>query len=144
MSLSVLTKNLNWENLIKNLVTFNFIMGVHWKILFFQGGGRTRTKRGGGAGFGQISDLKEEGGLVKKDGVFSPSFWKIRCMPWHYQISWLPSKYEFFRNDCVQKFFKEFYQTNDFRLKIFRNKKVFEKISYWVETDASGQSPFQK
>ena len=29
MSLSVLTKNLNWESLIKNLVTFNFIMGVH-------------------------------------------------------------------------------------------------------------------
>ena len=29
MSLSVLTKNLNWERLIKNLVTFNFIMGVH-------------------------------------------------------------------------------------------------------------------
>ena len=29
MSLSVLTKNLNWENLIKNLVTFNVIMGVH-------------------------------------------------------------------------------------------------------------------
>ena len=29
MLLSVLTKNLNWESLTKNLVTFNFIMGVH-------------------------------------------------------------------------------------------------------------------
>ena len=29
MFLSVLTKNLNWESLTKNLVTFNFIMGVH-------------------------------------------------------------------------------------------------------------------
>ena len=35
MFLSVLTKNLNWESLTKNLVNFNFIMGVHWKILFF-------------------------------------------------------------------------------------------------------------
>ena len=29
MFLSVLTKNLNWEKLTKNLVNFNFIMGVH-------------------------------------------------------------------------------------------------------------------
>ena len=30
MFLSVLTKNLNWESLTKNLVTFNFnIMGLH-------------------------------------------------------------------------------------------------------------------
>ena len=35
MFLSVLTKNLNWESSTKNLVDFNFIMGVHWKIWFF-------------------------------------------------------------------------------------------------------------
>ena len=29
MYLSVLTKNLNWEILTKNLVTLNFIMEVH-------------------------------------------------------------------------------------------------------------------
>ena len=29
MFLSILSKNLNWESLTKNLVTFNFIMGVH-------------------------------------------------------------------------------------------------------------------
>ena len=29
MFFSVLTKNLNWEILTKNLVTFNFVMGVH-------------------------------------------------------------------------------------------------------------------
>ena len=29
MFLSVLTKNLIWESLTKNLVNFNFIMGVH-------------------------------------------------------------------------------------------------------------------
>ena len=29
MFLSVLTKNLNWESLTKNLFTFKFIMGVH-------------------------------------------------------------------------------------------------------------------
>ena len=32
MFLSVLTKNLNWESLTKNLVTFNFVIGVHRKI----------------------------------------------------------------------------------------------------------------
>ena len=35
MFLSVLT-NLNRESLTKNLVNFNFIMGVHWKIQFFR------------------------------------------------------------------------------------------------------------
>ena len=39
MFLSVLTKKLNWESSTKNIVTFNFIMGVHWKIWFFQGVG---------------------------------------------------------------------------------------------------------
>ena len=44
MFFSILTKNLNWENLIKKLVTFKRwngikdgifnIMGVHWKIRF--------------------------------------------------------------------------------------------------------------
>ena len=29
MFLSILTKNLNWESLTKNLVNFNLIMGVH-------------------------------------------------------------------------------------------------------------------
>ena len=29
MFLSVLTNNLNWESLYKNVVNFNFIMGVH-------------------------------------------------------------------------------------------------------------------
>ena len=29
MFLFVLTKNLNWESLTKNLVNFNFIIGVH-------------------------------------------------------------------------------------------------------------------
>ena len=44
---SVLTKNLNWGFLIKNLVNFkrwsgikdeNFNMGVHWKVQFLAGG----------------------------------------------------------------------------------------------------------
>ena len=29
MFLSVLTNNLNWKSVTKNLVTFNFKMGVH-------------------------------------------------------------------------------------------------------------------
>ena len=35
MFLSVLTKKLNWESLTKHLITFNFIMGFHWKIWFY-------------------------------------------------------------------------------------------------------------
>ena len=45
MFLPVLTKNLNWESLTKNLVTFNFIMRVHWKIWFFQGATQTESGR---------------------------------------------------------------------------------------------------
>ena len=48
--LSVLTKNLNWKSLTKNLVTFNFIMGVHLKI--FLGGGVHELKVAGGGGGG--------------------------------------------------------------------------------------------
>ena len=46
MFFSVMTKNLNWENSTKNLVTFkrwdavnDNIMRVHWKIRSFFGGG---------------------------------------------------------------------------------------------------------
>ena len=35
MFFSVLTKNLNWEILTKNLVTFNFVMGFTEKSDFF-------------------------------------------------------------------------------------------------------------
>ena len=62
MFLSALTKNLNWESLTKNLVTFSFIMGVHWKIWFFSGGVGTQTQSGQwGEGVGQFSDLKGKG-----------------------------------------------------------------------------------
>ena len=72
MFLYVITKNLNWEVLTKNLVTFkrwngmrmkNFsIMGVHWKIWFLEEEGLTenqyiwgsRLKRGE---LGHISNL---------------------------------------------------------------------------------------
>ena len=41
MFLSVLTKNLNWESLTKNLVTFNFVIILFTeKSDFFRGGGR--------------------------------------------------------------------------------------------------------
>ena len=98
MFLSVLTKNLNWESLTKNLVTFNFIMGVHWKIWFFLGGKGTRTKSGRwGKGVGQFSDLRGKKVWSKRRDVLSHSFWKTGRMPWHYQISWLPNKYKSLR-----------------------------------------------
>ena len=65
MFFSVLTKNLNWEILTKNLVTFkrwtgvkdkNFdIMEVHWKIQFL---GRVSPKNNIWGNY-----LKREGGL---------------------------------------------------------------------------------
>ena len=49
MLLSVLTKNLNWESLTKNLVTFYFnIMGFTEKNFFFRGEGVYKLKQGGG------------------------------------------------------------------------------------------------
>ena len=71
MFLSVLTKNLNWKSWTKNLVTFNFIMGVHWKIWFFLvGEGVHELKVGGGRGW-TVFRFKGEVSLVKKDRVFS-------------------------------------------------------------------------
>ena len=46
MFISVLT-NLNWESWTKNLVNFNFIMGVHWNIWFFRGQGGSFQNYGG-------------------------------------------------------------------------------------------------
>ena len=46
MFLSILSKNLNWESLTKNLITFNFIMGFTEKSDFFRGRGGAQTKSG--------------------------------------------------------------------------------------------------
>ena len=70
MFFSVITKNLNWKILTKNLVTFKRWDGVkdekfltiHWKNLIFMG----RV-------IGQFADLTG-GGLVKKrEGVWYPN-----------------------------------------------------------------------
>ena len=52
---SVLTKNLNWESLTKNLVNFNFIMGFTEKSDFFREGWA-------------VFRIKGEGGWKKKRG----------------------------------------------------------------------------
>ena len=65
-----LYKNLKWESLTKNLVTFNFnIMGFTEKSDFFRGKGVNKSK---GGVVGQFSDLRRGGGLEKRGGVFSP------------------------------------------------------------------------
>ena len=47
MFLSALAKNLNSENLAKNLVIFSFnVMGVHWKTIFLWGKGVHKLKGG--------------------------------------------------------------------------------------------------
>ena len=68
MFLSVLTKNLNWESLTKNLVNFNFIMGGSSKKLIF-------LERGG-----TVFRIKGEEDLVKIERVFSlPHFGRRAC-----------------------------------------------------------------
>ena len=86
MFFSVINKNLNWEILTKNLVTFKRwdgvkmknlnIIRVHWKTRFLGGGlltrkqyiGGKRLKKPGWGGLGQFADLKG-GGLDEKEGV---------------------------------------------------------------------------
>ena len=58
MFLSVLTKNLNWESLTKNLVSFNFV--ITEKSDFLRGGGGHRLKVSSGREVGQFSDLRGE------------------------------------------------------------------------------------
>ena len=75
MFFSVTTKNLNWEILTENLVTFkdeNFsFIGVHWKIQFL-GGGFTKNQYIGGIawkGGGAWTVCKFKGERIgKKEG----------------------------------------------------------------------------
>ena len=76
----VITKNLNWENLTKNLVTFKRwdgvkdkhlnIMGAHWKIPFLGGEGFTKKQNIGGncLKMGAWAVCRFEGGFEKKRG----------------------------------------------------------------------------
>ena len=94
MSLSVLTKNLNWESLIKNLVNFNFIMGVLWegqaKNLIFLGRGR------------QFSELRGKGAGKKREGVLLPSFWKMVHAMTTLTNQLTPKQIQIFSaNDCI-------------------------------------------
>ena len=69
MFLSVLTKDLDWESLTTNLVTFSFnIMGFRRKILCFYGGRVTQTKRGVWT-VCRFKGTREPG---KKEGVVFP------------------------------------------------------------------------
>ena len=127
MFLSVLTKNLNWESLTKNLVTFNFIMGVHWKIWIFQGGVHKLKVVGGGWGW-TVVRMKWEGGMVKK-GVFSlPHFGRQGACHDITKSADSQTNKNFSDNDCMTaEFCRKVYQRNDFRLTILGNNKVLEK-----------------
>ena len=81
---SMITKNLNWENLTKNSVTFKRwdgvkdgvnIMGVRW---FLGGGGSQKYKNIGritlnGGGLGQFADLR--GAWQKRGGGVFEGVW---------------------------------------------------------------------
>ena len=73
MFFSFITKNLKWEMLTKNLVTFKKWHGGSLKNPIFKGGFKKNQYIEGelpkkGEGLGQFADLRR--GLVKKVGVF--------------------------------------------------------------------------
>ena len=141
MLLSVLTKNLNWESLTKNLVTFNFNMGIHWKIWFFQGGTVLKKLKVGGGGWGWTAfRIKGEGGLVKKERVFFlPHFGRQGACYDITKSADSQTNINFSENDCIiaeilqKRLSNKWLQTED-----LRKQESIWKNSNWVETDASG------
>ena len=146
MFLSVLTKNLNWESLTENLVNFNFIMGVYWKIWFFlRGDGLHKLKVGAGwfGGGGQFSELRGKG-FFKKEGVFSlPHCGRQGACHDITKSADSQTNINFSENDCtiaeiLQKCLSnKWLQTED-----LRKQGSIWKNSNWVKTDAGGQSTF--
>ena len=77
MFFHVLTKNLNWQSLTKNLVTFILIIvKVHCKIRFFREEGVHELIGGG------MDNLQTSGGRgpEKKEGLLSSPIWKTWYM----------------------------------------------------------------
>ena len=91
MFFPVITRNLNWEILKKNLVTFkiwdglkmkNFnIMGVHWKIRFLDGGFMKPIYMGGLTKKVGLDSLQ----LVKKRGCLEGEL-ILQCTLWKFLI----------------------------------------------------------
>ena len=89
--------------------------------------------------------FKEEGGLVKKERVFSlPHFGRQGACHDITKSADSQTNINFSENDCiVAKFYKNVYQTNDFRLRILGNKKVFEKTQIgWRQMLVASQDFF--
>ena len=134
---------MNWESLTKNLVTFNFIMGVHWKIWFFLvGEGVHELKVGGGRGW-TVFRFKGEVSLVKKDRVFSlPHFGRQGACHDITKSADSQTNINFFSKwlyNCRNSTKKP----NDFRLRILGNKKVFEKTQIgWRQMLVASQDFF--
>ena len=125
MLLSVLTKNLNWESLTKNLATYIFnIMGVHWKICFFRGEGVHKLKWGGFWGW-TFFRFYWGGGLEKKRGCFLPQFGRQGACHDIAKSADSQTNTEFSDNDCMTaEFYKNVYQTNNFKLRIFEKTQI--------------------
>ena len=89
----------------------------------------TNQKVGGGGKVDHFSDLGREGGLVIKEWVFSlPHFGRQGACHNITKSADFQTNINFSKNDCkLQKFFKNVYQTNEFRLRVLGNKIVFEK-----------------
>ena len=94
---------------------------------------------GGGRELGQFSHLRGKGS-GKKRGCFLSLILKDRVHAMTLANQLTHKHIQIFQKITaeLQKFYNNVYQTNDFRLIILGNKKVFEKNSNWVVTDASG------
>ena len=126
MLLSVLTKNLNWESLTKNLVTYIFnIIGVHWKICIFRGEGVHELKWGGG-GLGLDSfQILVGRGPGKKRGCFLPQFGRQGACHDIMKSADSQTNKQISDNDCMTVgFYKNVYQTNNFKLRIFEKTQI--------------------
>ena len=115
-------------------------MGFTEKSDFFRGKGVNQSK---GGVVGQFSDLRRGRRPRKERGCFLPHFGRQGvCHDINKSADSQTNKF-FSDNDCMTaEFYKNVYQTNNFRLRILRNKKTLEKNSNCVKTDASDQLPF--
>ena len=112
MFLSVLSRNLNWESLTKNLVTFNFSMGIHWKIWFFRGCSLSHILEDSACyDFTKSADSQATINFSENDCIIAEILQKRLSNEWH--------------------------QTED-----LRKQESIWKNSNWMETDANGQSTF--
>ena len=108
-------------------------MVVHWKIWIFRGERVHELKAGGGGGRGwKVCRFKRIGGLGKKKGCSLHHFGRQGACNDITKSADSQTKKKIFRQWLLgcRNSTKTFYQTNDFRIRIWGNEKVFEKTQF--------------